>query len=78
MSKNLNRKFFYDFLIRLATDAKARKDDKSPLNVEDGEATASNGQASAENNDEPPPLMQGTPRKLPGISLKTLKRIHTA
>ena len=92
MSKNLNRKFFYDFLIALAKEYHCNKQMKykqisnAETNLESGNLLdepdlAKSHEKSAENLeaeelkksktlDEPPPLMEGSPR--------TLKKVHTA
>ena len=101
MSKNLNRRFFYDFLINLAKEHQCSRKRQLISQAESGETggldepdlamkTASksheNMEKSTENLsskspnseelkksrtlDEPPPLMEGSPR--------TLKKVHTA
>ena len=74
MSKNLNRRFFYDFLIKLANEQINKVTHESnPLILEDGiskaeEQKLKNVKSSKSLIDQPdqgpPPLMQGEPRIL--------------
>ena len=94
MSKNLNRRFFYDFLINLAKEHQQKQKRQLISQAESGESQVALDEPdlakaasskSHENEkstesceelkrsttlDEPPPLMEGSPR--------TLKKVHTA
>ena len=104
MSKNLNRRFFYDFLINLAREHQCSQKRQLISQAESGDTggldepdlaiskTAAGSKSHLENMekstenldskpnseelkksrtlDEPPPLMEGSPR--------TLKKVHTA
>ena len=91
MSKNLNRRFFYDFLIRLANEQTNKVPEAIPIIIEDGthnkidevDSTKERNEnvakiekiekvdKSGKNvQDQPPPLMQGSPR--------ILKKVPTA
>lgn len=62
MSKNLNRRFFYDFLIKLAKERQSETY-KDLTNLEDGKLLElGQSEPVQPDNSEPPPLMQDPPR----------------
>lgn len=68
MSKNLNRRFFYDFLIRMANESNVNQDNEIVTLLEAGKEEPSTSLKKSDS--QPPPLMQGTPKI-------TLKKVHT-